>query len=569
MRHIYLTLQHQRVIPELLFGSTEALRPKFRTLLDPEAIALLLDDGAGAISPTERDELLPRRAHLPFIPWLGQLRISEKAQVEHRAFGHDYGLGTFPQWLPASPTGVRLVPKTHELRSRHQLADTYSSARSKELSRRIALEGATDYLVGNDQSTWHLAISVEPRQRITVRPLTEEAAGLARHAKIAVRPYIHLYAYGGLTVTLCFSLVFDADTDADRVAEFLRAFARLPSSPAFGLAMRGLEAGSPHEFVGKLASMTIRAITPSIREHDRYVHLDTAVSVAAGADELSDTQLVGLLTLDARYEDLKPSWVASRASLYGKFSGDRVVASHSGLAVCTDPAQFSPSGRRRFFWRCHTLKELANLQGDVLGRAAHALMDAGTADGPDEAIAARLIAIGEHLIDFPRGLPAHHRKWFYECQGGASTVEAFLGALAALHRGAERSAMMMRMEEPREINIHLKDSQVGVLNLGSIVGSVEAHLAAVAGPDADEARGALETLAQAILDDEELPDEQRQQLLESVDLLAQEASAAPAQRRGSVIRTLLGGLAASLAAAGSLTEVWSAVGPSLLHFFGG
>lgn len=568
MRHIYLTLQHQRVVPELLVGDAEAVHPKFRTLLDPEAVALLLADGAGTISPYEREELMPRRTRLPFIPWLGQLRLSEKAQVEHRAFGHDYGLGTFPESLPASPTGLRLVPKTHELRSRHQLIDTYSSANNQEFSRRIAAEGATDYLVGDDQSTWHVAVSIEPRQRITVRPLTDEAVSLAGLASIAVRPYIHLYAYGALTVTLCFSIEFTVDTDVDRATELLRAFARLPSSPAFGLAMRGLDAGSPHEFVGKLASMTTRAITPSAREHDRYVHLDTAVSVGASTEELSDTQLIGLLTLDPRYKDFKDSWVASRASLYGKFSGDRVVVSHSSLAVSTDPAKFSPSGRRRFFWRCHTLKELASLQGDVLWRAARALMEAGTADGPDEASTARLIAIGEHLIDFPRGLPAHHRKWFYECQGGTGAVEAFLDALAALHRRAEHAAMMMRMEEPREINIHLKDSQVGVLNLGSIVGSVEAHLAAVAGPDAEQARGALETLAQAILDEDALSDEQRQQLLESVDLLAQEAGAAPAQRRGSVIRTVLGGLAASLAAAGSLTEVWSAVGPALLHFFG-
>jgi hypothetical protein len=569
MRHIYLTLQHQQIVPELLEGDAEAIRPNFRNLLDPEALALLLADGAGQISPYERDELMPRRARLPFIPRLGQLRISDKAQVEHRAFGHDYGVRTFPQSLPASPTGLRLMPKTHELRSRHQLVDTYSSAGNQELSRRIASEGATDYLMCNDQSTWHLAISIEPRQRITLRPLTEQATGLARHARIAVRPYIHLYPYGALTVTLCFSVVFDVDTNADLVIELLRPLARLPSSPAFGLAMQGLEAGSTHEFVGKLANMTTQAITPAARVHDDYIHLDYAVSVGASTEELSDTQLAGLLTLDQRHQEFKPSWVASRASLYGKFSGDRVVASRSSLAVCTDPAQFTPSGRRRFFWRCHALKELATLQADALWRAARALTEVGTVDGPDEAATARLIAIGEHLIDFPRGLPAHHRKWFYECQGGTGAVDAFLDALAVLHRGAEHDAIMMRMEERREVSIHLKDSQVGVLNLGSIVGNVEAHLAAVAGPDADEVRRALETLAQAVVDDEALPDEQRQQLLESVDLLAQEAGAAPAQRRGSVIRTVLGGLAASLAAAGSLTEVWSAVGPSILHFFGG
>jgi hypothetical protein len=568
MRHIYLTLQHVSIIPELLEGDVEAIRPNFRCLLDPQVIALLLANGAGAISPYEHEELTPRRARLPFIPSLGQFRISDKAQVEHRAFGHDYGRGTFPQSLPSSPTGLRLMPKTHELRSSHQLADTYDSARNHELSRRIGSEGATDYFVCDDQSAWHLAISIEPRQRITVRPLTEQATSLARNARIAVRPYIHLYAYGALTVTLCFSLVFALDTDADRAIELLRPVARLPSSPQFGLSMDGLEAGNTHEFVGRLAGMTTRAITPAASAEDRYVNLDHAISIRASTEELSETQLAGLLTLDERYQQFDPTWVASRASLYGKFSGDRVVVSRSSLAVCTDPAQFAPSAHRRFFWRCHTLKELASLQGYVLRRAARGLTEVGTAGGPDEATTARLIAIGEHMIDFPRGLPAHHRKWFYECQAGTGDVDAFLDALAAVHRTAEHAAIMMRVTEPREINIHLKDSQVGVLNLGSIVGNVQAHLAAVGGPDADEARKALETLAQAVLDEEALRDEQRQQLLESVDLLAQEAAATPAQRRGSVIRTVLGGLATSLAAAGSLTEVWTAVGPTLLHFFG-
>jgi hypothetical protein len=68
MRHIYLTLQHQRIIPELLEGDVEAIHPKFRDLLDPQALELLLANGAGAISPYERDELTPRRACLPFIP---------------------------------------------------------------------------------------------------------------------------------------------------------------------------------------------------------------------------------------------------------------------------------------------------------------------------------------------------------------------------------------------------------------------------------------------------------------------------------------------------------------------
>ncbi|HKG38902.1 MAG TPA: hypothetical protein VKB25_07920 [Conexibacter sp.] len=541
MRHLYLTLQHTSVVEALLTGDLAAVRRPFQRLLHPECIDWLLADGAGAVSQYEANELIPARAKLPFVPGLGRLRITDKAQVEHRGIHHSRGYATTPQGVPSSPTGMRLVPRTYEMVSRYRLADTYHGERNAEASRRIATEGTTDYLVSEDQSIWHIAVSVEPRHRVTVEATNSEAAKALDGVEVSVRPYIHVYPHGGLTVTLGMSLVFAEDASVDRLIGVIRTLVRRLGSPGVVYRMRGVEGGTAHSFVKQLINQTTEAIAPEGRAADS-VHLDYAISLGASSDELSDVALSGLLTLDDRYRVLKPEWVEARASLYGKYGGDRVLASQTSLAVTTDPGIFSPSGRRRFFWRCHAINEFATVQARVLYYLNHRLSMVGTLDGPDEATTGRLLAIGEHLVDLPRGLPAHHRKWFYECQRlahGVRAADRFFAVLGNLHHDAQHAAMMRRMDESRSVKIVLNNSQVGALNLGTVVGNVETHLTALRAGEGSDVQEDLRILAQAVLDDEHLTDDDRQELLESIDLLAEEAGRARPHQRTSVVRAVL------------------------------
>jgi hypothetical protein len=276
--------------------------------------------------------------------------------------------------------------------------------------------------------------------------------------------------------------------------------------------------------------------------------------------------------LDDRYEILKDEWIEARGSLYGKYKGDRVMASRTTLAVATSPHYFTPNGRRRFFWRCHAIREFAMLQMMVLYELSARLAKVGTSSGPDEDGTRRLIAIAEHLVEFPRGLPAHHRKWFYECQqllGGAAAIDDFYGVIAEVHKDAQHAAIMRRMSETRNVRITLNQSQVGTLNLGTIIGDVETHLSEVTAPGAEEVRAALQQLAQGVLEERGLDEHTRRELLESVDALAEEAAKSPEKRRRGIIRPVLTGLTTSLPAAGGLATVWATVGPVLIHFFGG
>lgn len=206
----------------------------------------------------------------------------------------------------------------------------------------------------------------------------------------------------------------------------------------------------------------------------------------------------------------------------------------------------------------------------MLGEIAERLSWVGTRRGLDEQATTRLLAIGEHLIEFHRGLPAHHRKWFYECQHaerGTKAVDAFYDAVALLHEKAREAAMLARMDDARRITINIDRSQIANLNLGTITGNVEVHLSAIPGDERGEIRQALATLAQAVVDAPSLPPDERRELLQSIDLLAEEAAKDPDERRSAALRPVLAALAGAAGVAGDLASVWGAVGPVIEGFF--
>lgn len=571
MRHVSLVLQDRSVIGELLDDDLDAIRNQFWVLSYPECISHLAASGAATFNFRTHSFRAPAPSSLPFVPGLGALRINAKAQLEHRALRHYRGFSQYAApSLPSSAIGVQLAHSVANTVSEFRLGDTYLSAENESLTRRRASEGDIDYFISDDESTWHVALSIEPRRRISIEPLTGVGRALLEQAGVFPRIYAHVYPHGGLTVMLNLSLVFKDDTDAQSVVKAVKILLGKRAEPAFQFDMAGIACGSATDVVQAVRTLTTRAIVPEAQIFES-IHLDYAVSVGADQDEVSDAALSGLLTLDERYETFKQGWLEARASLYGRYDGDRVVASRTSLAVATSPRLFSPSGRRRFFWRCLGIKEFVALQQLVITRATMRLSKLGTLGGPAEDTARRLIAICEHLIEFPRGLPAHHRKWLYECQRVSRverTLDYFFRTMAELQHEARRVAMMRTMSELAGVHINVTDSQIGTLNLGMIIGDVENHLASVTGPEADDVRLALHQIAEAVVAEPALSDTDREVLLQNVDLLAEEASKEPAKRRTAVAKTVLATLAAALSAAGSLATVWTTVGPTLSHFFG-
>ena len=571
MRHVFLTLQSVDVLDELFEDRVDEVRNPFRVLLYVEGLSALAAAGAAGFGYDENHRRRSPGGRVPFVPGLGPLVLNAKAQLEHRALRHSYGLISLAaSILPESAAGVRVAREPEVFLSEFDREDTYDSDRDAELSRRIDREGATDSFFSFDESVWHVPVSVEPRTRIKVRARTPEAERLLSLARVAPRMYAHIYPYGGMTVMLNLSVTLRDETPVAEVIPLVRALVRQRGDPSVDFTMGTLASGGAAEFLAQLRATIISAVAPKAAPSP-IGPLSYGISVNADEDEISDTELSGLLTLDERYETLKDRWVAARASLYGRYRGDRVIATRSTLAVATSPRAFTPGGRRRFFWRCQSVMELARLQQQAVDLAAAGLGRLGRLNGPDELLVRRLMGIAEHLIEFPRGLPAHHRKWFYECQrvlGGTDHVEAYYAALARLHRQAEKAAIVRAVEESGKPTINVTGSQIGTLNLGTIIGDVQNHIATITSPDSARVRDGLQELAQAATETPELADEQRRELLQGIDLLAEEAAKQPETRRAGVIRPVIDSLNALVATAAGLATVWSTVGPDLLHFFG-
>jgi hypothetical protein len=78
----------------------------------------------------------------------------------------------------------------------------------------------------------------------------------------------------------------------------------------------------------------------------------------------------------------------------------------------------------------------------------------------------------------------------------------------------------------------------------------------------------MHQVAEAVANNGDLNAADQQELLENIDVLAEEAAKEPEKRRSGVLRMVLGAVATSLATVADLATVWAAVGPTITHFFG-
>jgi len=121
------------------------------------------------------------------------------------------------------------------------------------------------------------------------------------------------------------------------------------------------------------------------------------------------------------------------------------------------------------------------------------------------------------------------------------------------------------------VRIKVSDSaRVGVLNLGTIIGDIEANLGAIdtTRQEAIDVREALRELAEAASNDPGLDSSQRKEYLEGVDFLAELASRPEKPTSGGVIKAIIGMLGQLSQASESLHTIWIQWGHSLAKFFG-
>jgi len=579
MKHAYATLSRVYLIHELLEGLEAHLRPAFRLLMDPDKLDELLPHKPSGFDHMDWPEKRTS-AHL-FVPKLGPLHISHKPQLDHRSWNRSYGrLAWPPASIPTSSLGMRIRFEEEDLLSEHRLKDpTLIETTETPAQTPLTREGDTDFLFGLDPTIWHLPVSVGAQRRIKIESVHGQTSELLSSlgAHVTASRYFHLYPYGALVGYLCVSIAADQNIGAGHLIQLLADLERRTNVAGLVFTVDGFGRHSAVDLLNRIAdhifkTLVVVPIDDPLRAWSTETYdLMQATLIAADVDAIDDKTLAGIMLADEQFRRFGGDFLATKASLYGKYSGDRVLANRSNLTVALSPAWFGPSGRRRFFWRLQQVVELARAEREVLHAIAWRMESAGRRGGPSDVELGRLLAIGEHLLHYHRGMPAHHRRWFYKYAatcGLDHAVQHYRRQLANLYAEMARRATVGELSAVPRVNINVSQSTIGTLNLGTIVGAIENHLTTLESGAGKDVSDGLRRVTEAILSSGDITDDKKKELVENVEFVAEEAVREPSKRRVGLVKAALTALSAGLAVASSAATVWTTLEPIVVQFFG-
>lgn len=116
-------------------------------------------------------------------------------------------------------------------------------------------------------------------------------------------------------------------------------------------------------------------------------------------------------------------------------------------------------------------------------------------------------------------------------------------------------------------NVNVSNSTVGVINTGTIE-TIHSALSITTGPGGQEVARAVGMLTNWIADSDELPVEQRNELLLKLKTVAEEASKPAPRRRLDLVKSAFGEIAKFAQGANAIGAMWDRYSPSILAFFG-
>src|SRR5690349_14398552 len=100
----------------------------------------------------------------------------------------------------------------------------------------------------------------------------------------------------------------------------------------------------------------------------------------------------------------------------------------------------------------------------------------------------------------------------------------------------------LRQAQPPSIHLHIENSSVANLNLGSQVGTINTALEAIweqPGSTQQELVVALKQLTEATVADKGLQDTEKQEIVEALSILAEQAAKNPQNRSKGPVRAIL------------------------------
>ena len=123
--------------------------------------------------------------------------------------------------------------------------------------------------------------------------------------------------------------------------------------------------------------------------------------------------------------------------------------------------------------------------------------------------------------------------------------------------------------EKIEMKSEVSNSQVGVLNTGKMQAkSMTTNITTLADPSQHQIAEALTSLAEAVKASQNISSQQQIEILEQLELLREQATLAPSERKVGLIKPILSTLATTFSAGGGLAEIWSQWGNVIKEFFG-
>ena len=120
-----------------------------------------------------------------------------------------------------------------------------------------------------------------------------------------------------------------------------------------------------------------------------------------------------------------------------------------------------------------------------------------------------------------------------------------------------------------EMKVEITNSTVGMLNTGEMLGeSITANVSTLAASNQHQIAEAFQRLTEAVKASQNISSQQQTEILEQLELLSEQATLAPSERKAGLIKATLSALATTLSAGGGLAEIWSTWSGVIANFFG-
>jgi hypothetical protein len=132
-----------------------------------------------------------------------------------------------------------------------------------------------------------------------------------------------------------------------------------------------------------------------------------------------------------------------------------------------------------------------------------------------------------------------------------------------------RRSLGLSTEGVMKNDLNLTINQAGNVNFGVQMGEITATANAISeqGPAQTEVATAFKSLAEAVETSTSIQDSQKQEILEAIFSLAEQARLKPEERRMGTVKTIFIGMATMLGVSADLTTIWTTYGQAIRAFF--